>query len=271
MPRGHDRRAMARAGQNLFKAGGARVAFAQACPKARSRADRRVARSSNGRAMAQMKRSVVVRVGLHRLTTTDLIVVLGMVLVAVALGLGLHLQIGSPPGGRGRGAHRRGCAARRPCAGAPLGALRGEVARLQAELDVLNGLRGIAGEVPPARRTASAAPPAPPAGPRAREAADAAQPGSCREAAPGSLRRPSAARPRPRRFRSPWTSASDSGLAGRGPALKAPVRGAAAAGPPAEALQELWSFRPSSPPELSSGSARRNAGASITAGRPTSN
>src|SRR5687768_15129183 len=61
-------------------------------------ANRRVARSSNGRAMSQMKRSVVVRVGPHRLTTTDLVVVLGMVLVAVALGVGLHLQIGISAG-----------------------------------------------------------------------------------------------------------------------------------------------------------------------------
>ena len=177
VPRGHDRRAMARAGQNLFKAGGARVAFAQACPKARSRC-RSTSREIEQRAShGTDERSVVVRVGPHRLTTTDLIVVLGMVLVAVALSRPSSSDR-IPAGEARRGAHRRGCAARRPCARAPLGALKGEVARLQAELDVLNGLRGI-GEVPPARRT-SAAPPAPPAGPRARRAADAAKPGSCR-------------------------------------------------------------------------------------------
>ena len=155
-----------------------------------------------------MKRSVVVRVGPHRLTTTDLIVVLGMVLVAVALGLGLHLQIGIPAGLAAVVALTVGAAllavhvlVRRS------GALGGEVARLQAELDVLNGLRGIAGEVPPARRTASAAPPAPPAGPRAREAARM-QPSpdpAAKGRAGGVSVGPSAARPRPRRFRSPWT------------------------------------------------------------------
>ncbi len=205
-----------------------------------------------------MKRSVVVRVGPHRLTTTDLIVVLGMVLVAVALGVGLHLQIGISAGVAAVVALTAGAAllavhvlVRRS------GALKGEVARLQAELDVLNGLRGIAGEVPPARRTASAAPPAPPAGPRAREAAqmqpspDPAAKGRAGE--PPSARRGEATIP-PLSLTMdapPPTVAPEIA----GPALKAPVRGAAAAGPPAEALQELWSFRPSSPPELSSGSA----------------
>ena len=204
---------------------------------------------SDGPAMTQMTR--IALAGSQRLGATDLIAVLGMLLVATAIGVGFHLQLRLPAAVAAVLALAAQIAllavhqlVRRA------GALKNEVVRLQAELDGLTGRSASETTSSAASKAVRGTAPA-----KSEPSSDKARmddPAAKGAAPPSAL--PLALEPRSR-------PALPEGMGTAAPAASAGLVG------PGEGLQELWSFRPTSPPQLPTGPAPDPAAPALVAPR----